>query len=94
MNQKTTVFKKSCKESKKIRRKKEMEGTTYESGIGLNNEHAALLVQSLLEQKDDPQPEMEEWRKARCFSAPNFVSLVREENIVSSSMIYGVFSLT
>ena len=36
-----------------------MEGTTYESRIGLNNEHAAL-VQSLLEGKKDPQPEMEQ----------------------------------
>ena len=57
-----------------------MQGTTYEAGIGLNNEHAAL-VQSLLEEKDDPQPEMEQWRKAPRISAPNFVSLVREESI-------------
>ena len=57
-----------------------MEGTTYESGIHLNNEHAAL-VQSLLEEKDDPQPKMEQWRKAHCLSTPNFVSLIREESI-------------
>ena len=81
MNKKTTVFKNNRKERRKQRKQKDqkkerMEGTTYESGIGLNNEHAAL-VQSLLEEKDDPQPEMEQWRKDRCLSAPNFVSLVR-----------------
>ena len=58
-----------------------MKGTTYESGIGLNNEHTALLVQSLLEEKEDPQPKMEQWRKACCLSAPNFVSLAREESV-------------
>ena len=46
----------------------------------MNNKHAAL-VQSLLQEKDDPQPEMEQWRKALCLSAPNFVSSVREESI-------------
>ena len=58
MNQRTTVFKKNRKERRKQRKQKDqkrerMEGTTYESGIGLNNEHAAL-VYSLLEEKDDP----------------------------------------
>ena len=85
MNQKTTVFQKNRKERRKQRKQKDqkkerMEGTTYESGIGLNNEHAAL-VQSLLEEKDDPRPEMEQWRKAHCLSARNFVSLVREGSI-------------
>ena len=64
MSQKTTVFKKNRKERRKQRKqkdqKKEMEGTTYESGIGLDNEHTAL-VQSLLEENDDPQPKMEQW---------------------------------
>ena len=85
MNQKTTVFKKNRKERRKQRKQKDqkkerMEGTTYESGIGLNNEHTAL-VQSPLEEKDDPQPKMEQWRKACCLSAPNFVSLAREESV-------------
>ena len=85
MNQKTTVFKKNRKERRKQRKqndkkKERMEGTTYESGIGLNNEHTAL-VQSLIEEKDDPQPKMEQWRKACCLSASNFVSLAREESV-------------
>ena len=67
INQKRTVFKKNRKERRKQRKQKDrkkerMEGTTYESGIGLNNEHTAL-VQSLLEEKDDPQPKIEQWRK-------------------------------
>ena len=85
MNQKTTVFKKNRKERRNQRKQKDqkkerIEGTTYESGIGLNNEHTAL-VQSLLEEKDYPQPKMEQWRKACRLSAPNFVSLIREERV-------------
>ena len=85
INQKTTVFKKNPKERGKQRKPKDqkkerMERTTYESGIGLNNEHATL-VQSLLEEKANPQPEMEQWRKARCLSAPNFVSLIGEGSV-------------
>ena len=83
MNQKTIVFKKNRKERRKQRKKKikrKKEWKEQQSGIGLNNEHTAL-VQSLLEEKDDPQPKMEQWRKACCLSAPNFVSLAREESV-------------
>ena len=85
MNQKTTCFEKNRKERRKQRKqndqkKERMEGKTYKSGIGLNNEHTAL-VQSLLEEKDDPHPKLEQWRKACCLSTPNFVSLTREESV-------------
>ena len=62
-----------------------MEGTTYESGIGLNNEHAAL-VQSLLEEKDNPQPEMEQWKPIAFLLLILFLSLERKVSVSSSTI--------
>ena len=76
MNQKTTVFKKNRIERRKQRKQKDQNKERME-GIGLNICTGSVTIR----EKDDPQPEMEQWRKARCLSAPNFVSLVREESI-------------
>ena len=91
MNQKTTVFKKNHAERRKQRKQKDqkkerMEGTTFESGISLINGHAAL-VQSLFRGKRRSSTRNGTVEETRCLSAPNFVSLVGDESIVSSSMI-------